>query len=325
MTRKTIPEPEYVLPGHSACPGCGGTLAIRYMLKALGPEVIIAVPACCWAIVPGYWPQCALRVPVHYNAFEATGAAIAGLRAGLDALGRKGVTVVGFAGDGGTVDIGLQALSHSAVRNVDAIYVMYDNEAYMNTGVQHSGETPIGAWTTTTPVPGATLRAREPKKDIIAILAAHQIPYAATVSVGFPEDFVKKVQKAQRVKGLKFIHALTPCPAGWRFDSSKTIQVAKLAVDCGLFPLYEVENGRWIISRKTIHHTLDAYLKVQGRYGRTPPEIVQLIQQQIDAHWQRLLALEAFTAAGAPGSAPAPTPPPSGAAVDSRLAQDAAP
>jgi len=152
MSRTTIPEEEFAYPGSTGCPGCGANLVMRYLLKGLGGRTIVSIPACCWAVMPGYWPSNCLKVPLLYTAFEATGAAISGLRAALDVKGVEDVTVVGFAGDGGTVDIGLQALSGAAERRTDAIYVMYDNEAYMNTGIQRSGSTPWGAWTTTTPV-----------------------------------------------------------------------------------------------------------------------------------------------------------------------------
>ena len=166
MGKTTIPERELTYPGSTGCPGCGANLVMRYLLKGLGERTIVSIPACCWAVMPGYWPSNCLKVPLLYTAFEATGAAISGLRAALDIKGIDDVTVVGFAGDGGTVDIGLQALSGAAERRTDAIYVMYDNEAYMNTGIQRSGSTPWGAWTTTTPVGSSHGFKHETKKDI---------------------------------------------------------------------------------------------------------------------------------------------------------------
>src|SRR3990170_1668668 len=185
MARLTIPAQELMRPGHSACPGCGATLVMRYLLKALGPNTIVTIPACCWTVIATPFPTTALAVPMVDCAFEATGASMSGLRAAADVLGLGDVTVVGFAGDGGTADIGLQALSGMLERRTDAIYVMYDNEAYMNTGVQRSGATPRGAWTTTTPIDVASRGKAESKKDVMSIVVAHGVPYAATVNVAF--------------------------------------------------------------------------------------------------------------------------------------------
>jgi len=288
----TIPEEEFAYPGSTGCPGCGANLVMRYMLKGLGDRTILSIPACCWAVMPGYWPVSCLQVPILYTAFEATGAAISGLRAALDIKGIKDVTVVGFAGDGGTVDIGLQALSGAAERRTDAIYVMYDNEAYMNTGIQRSGSTPWGAWTTTTPIGTTHGFKHEPKKDIMAIMQAHGIPYAATVSVAHPEDFVRKVKKAKEVRGFRFIHALSPCPPGWRMNPAQTIEVAKLAVDTHVFPLYEIEDGRLHITRKGKSRPVGDYLRLQGRFGHLSEEEIASIQAGIDARYNLLLGRE---------------------------------
>jgi 2-oxoisovalerate ferredoxin oxidoreductase beta subunit len=288
----TIPEEEFTYPGGTGCPGCGANLVMRYMLKALGERTIVSIPACCWAVMPGYWPSNCLKVPLLYTAFEATGAAISGLRAALDQKDVRDVTVVGFAGDGGTVDIGLQALSGAAERRTDAIYVMYDNEAYMNTGIQRSGSTPWGAWTTTTPVGTTHGFKHESKKDIMAIMQAHRIPYAATVSVAHPEDFVKKIAKAKDIKGFRFIHALAPCPPGWRMNPMHSIEVARLAVDTHIFPLYEIVDGRVSITRKGKGLPVSDYLKLQGRFSHLTPEEMDAIQKAVDAQWQTLLSKE---------------------------------
>jgi 2-oxoisovalerate ferredoxin oxidoreductase beta subunit len=265
---------------------------MRYLLKGLGGRTIVSIPACCWAVMPGYWPSNCLKVPLLYTAFEATGAAISGLRAALDVKGVEDVTVVGFAGDGGTVDIGLQALSGAAERRTDAIYVMYDNEAYMNTGIQRSGSTPWGAWTTTTPVGNSHGYKHESKKDIMAIMQAHKIPYAATVSPAFPEDFIKKVEKAKSIKGFRFFHALSPCPPGWRTNPSLSIEVARLAVDTRIFPLYEIEDGKVRITRKGKGLPITDYIKVQGRFQHlTEPEI-EAMQKAVDDVWILLLLKE---------------------------------
>ncbi len=293
MASVTIPEEEFTYPGGTGCPGCGANLVMRYLLKGLGERTIVSIPACCWAVMPGYWPVSCLRVPMLYTAFEATGAAISGLRAALDVKEVPDVTVVGFAGDGGTVDIGLQALSGAAERRTDVIYVMYDNEAYMNTGIQRSGSTPWGAWTTTTPVGTTHGFKHEPKKDIMAIMQAHGIPYAATVSVAHPEDFVRKITKAKGIHGFRFIHALSPCPPGWRMNPAQTIDVAKLAVDTHVFPLYEIENGRLKITRKGKGVPVSAYIHLQGRFGHLTDEEVASIQGAIDARYKLLLEKEA--------------------------------
>jgi 2-oxoisovalerate ferredoxin oxidoreductase beta subunit len=292
MTKTTIPAEEFTYPGSTGCPGCGANLVMRYLLKGLGERTIVSIPACCWAVMPGYWPSTCLKVPILYTAFEATGAAISGLRAALDAKGVEDVTVVGFAGDGGTVDIGLQALSGAAERQTDAIYVMYDNEAYMNTGIQRSGSTPWGAWTTTTPVGTTHSFKTEPKKDIMRIMRAHRVPYAATVSVGYPEDFVKKVEKARKVKGLRFIHAYSPCPPGWRMNPARTIEVARLAVDTHMFPLYEIEQGRVRITRKGKGVPVSDYLRLQGRFSHLTEGEVADLQHAVDSAWAELLAEE---------------------------------
>jgi pyruvate/2-oxoacid:ferredoxin oxidoreductase beta subunit len=294
MARLTLPAEEYLLSGHSACPGCAATLVMRYLLKGLGPRVLLTVPASCWTVIGTPFPTTSLEVPMVDCAFEATGAAISGLRAGADALGLEDVTVVGLAGDGGTADIGLQALSGMLERRTDGIYVMYDNEAYMNTGVQRSGSTPQGAWTTTTPVADGSRGKAEPKKDIMEIVLAHRPPYAATVNVAFPEDFVRKVQRARDVRGPRFLHAFSPCPPGWKFPPEKTIELGRLATDTNLFPLYEVEDGRLRMTRKLGRaKPVSEYLRLQGRFGHVTDDEVAGIQREVDARWARLLAREA--------------------------------
>jgi pyruvate/2-oxoacid:ferredoxin oxidoreductase beta subunit len=229
-------------------------------------------------------------------AFEATGASISGLRAAADRLGLKDVTIVGFAGDGGTADIGLQALSGMLERRTDGVYVMYDNEAYMNTGVQRSGATPEGAWTTTTPVDEYSRGKLEPKKDVMAIIAAHSPAYAATVNVAFPEDFVKKVQKAKAIKGPRFFHALAPCPPGWRYSSEKTIEVGRLATDSNIFPLYEIDHGVYRVTRKLgVAKPVQEYLRTQGRFAHLSEKEIAQIQAEVDTRWKRLLALETLS------------------------------
>jgi 2-oxoisovalerate ferredoxin oxidoreductase beta subunit len=280
--------------GHSACPGCGPALAMRLLLKGLGPRTVVSIPACCWTVIATPYPTTALGVPMLDNPIEATGASISGLRAAADVLGLQETQVVGFAGDGGTTDIGLQALSGMLERRTDALYVMYDNEGYMNTGIQRSGATPAGAWTTTTPIVGASRGKPEPKKDIMGIVRAHRPTYAATLNPSFPEDFVAKVERAKSLHGPRFFQVLSPCPPGWRFSSEQTIHLGRLATDTGLFPLYEIRDDRVIVTRKLGRlKPVREYLSGQARFAHLGGAEVEAIQLDTDRRWQRLLRDEA--------------------------------
>jgi 2-oxoisovalerate ferredoxin oxidoreductase beta subunit len=293
VAKLTIPSQELMYAGHSACPGCGPALAMRLLLKGLGPRTIVSVPACCWTVIGTSFPTTALGVGMLDNPIEATGASLSGLRAGADALGMKDVNIVGFAGDGGTVDIGLQALSGMLERRTNAIYVMYDNEAYMNTGIQRSGATPWGAWTTTTPTTGGLHGKPEQKKDIMAIVLAHRPVYAATLNPSFPEDFDRKVERARDLAGPRFFHVFTPCPPGWKFDSAQTIALGRLATDTGIFPLYEVLDGELHITRKGgALKPVAEYLAAQGRFRHLTPADVEQIQARVRSDWQKLLQRE---------------------------------
>ncbi len=287
-----IPREELVASGHVACPGCGGSLAMRLVLKALGPKTIVTMPACCWTIVSGPFPQTALSVPLLHAAFETTAATAAGIRAALDMQGDTETTVLGWAGDGGTFDIGLQALSGAAERNEDILYVCYDNEAYMNTGIQRSSATPWGAWTTTTP---AATPKSHPKKDMMAILAAHRIPYAATATVGHPVDLVEKVRKAKGIRGTRFIHVLSPCPPGWRVADEETVDLARMAVRTRVFPLVEVEHGqRWRLTADHPGDPVEPYIRRQGRFRHLTPEQIRSVQADVDARWETLTRRVAY-------------------------------
>jgi len=282
-----IPKEEWLGSGHLACPGCGATQSMRYALKALGEKTIIVLPACCWSIIAGPFPYSSVRVPLYHSAWETGGATAAGVRAGLDIQGDTETTVLAWAGDGGTFDIGIQALSGAAERNDDIIYICYDNEAYMNTGIQRSSATPWGAWTTTTPVRHFKTR---PKKDMMMIMAAHKIPYAATASVAYPDDFIAKVKKAKSIRGTRFIHIYSPCPPGWKIPSDISIQLARLAVESKVFPLYEIEDGeRYTLNRIPAGVPIADYLKPQGRFRHLSREQIQFIQERVDADWERLL------------------------------------
>ncbi|MCD6399772.1 3-methyl-2-oxobutanoate dehydrogenase subunit beta [candidate division WOR-3 bacterium] len=288
MIRTTIPQEEVLQSGHLACPGCGASIAMRYALKALGRNTSLDIPACCWSVIDGPFPHSAVGVPLYHTAFETAASVASGVRAGYDILGKKDVNVVAWAGDGGTYDIGIQALSGAAERNDDILYVCYDNEAYMNTGIQRSSATPWGAWTTTTPVEHPKDR---PKKDLVAIFAAHRIPYIATVTVAYPEDFVKKFQKAKDIKGTKFILILSPCPPGWKTRPEDTIKLSRLAVQTRIFPLLEIEKGiDWKLTMKVKKPVpVIEYLKLQGRFRHLTEEDVKYVQKSVDWEWELLM------------------------------------
>jgi pyruvate/2-oxoacid:ferredoxin oxidoreductase beta subunit len=224
-------------------------------------------------------------VPVFHTAFETAAIMATGIKAAKLQQG-KDTTVVAWAGDGGTFDIGLQALSGAAERNEDIIYVCYDNEAYMNTGIQRSSSTPIGTWTTTTPDERPESR---PKKNIMEIMAAHRIPYAATASIAFPEDFIHKMQKAKGIRGMRFFHVLAPCPTGWRVPSAWSVKIARLAMHTNVFPLYEVEDGTvFRITVNSPHLPVRAYLEPQGRFRHLNEAQVETIQRITDRRWDDL-------------------------------------
>ncbi len=278
---------ELMTSGHLACQACGGAMIMRHCLKALGEDTICVIPASCWSIIAGNWPYSSLKVPVLHTAFETSAAAASGIRAALEIKGRENTKVLAFAGDGGTFDIGLQSLSGATERNEDIIYVCYDNEAYMNTGIQRSSATPEKAWTTTTP---ETFPKQGTKKNIIQILCAHKIPYCATANVAWPEDLMRKVRKAAETRGTTFIHVLSPCPPGWKIPSEKSIEVARLAVDTKVFPLYEVINGEeYHISVEPKNLPVEDYLKQQGRFSHLGKEDFEFIQQKVDYEWKVLL------------------------------------
>jgi pyruvate/2-oxoacid:ferredoxin oxidoreductase beta subunit len=284
-----IPQEEFLYSGHTACPGCGAVLALKYVLKGLGPRTIIVIPPSCAGTISAPFPFSSLKIPVLRIPFEATAISASGVRAALDAMGKKEIQVLGWAGDGGTFDIGLQALSAAAERNDDIVYVCYDNEAYMNTGIQRSSATPEGAWTTTTPSPYVK---ETPKKDIVRIMAAHKIPYIATASVGYPVDLINKVKKAKELKGTKFILVLSPCPTGWRYSSEMTIRIAKLATETGLFPLYEIEDGeRYLLSQKHPRKPLQEYFSLQGRFRNLKEEEIRKTEEKVRRDWDYLTRL----------------------------------
>lgn len=287
MRQFNIPDADYMSPGHLACAGCGAAIAMKFALKALGRQTVVIIPAGCWAIIAGTYPYITLKVPILHTAFETSGAAASGVRAALDMKGDRDTTVMAWAGDGGTFDIGFQSLSGAVERNDDFIYVCYDNEAYMNTGVQRSSATPYGTRTTTTPGKGWK---KTRKKNIVEILAAHRIPYAATASIAFPEDMVKKFQRAKEIKGgTRFIHIFATCPTGWRTPTETSVKIARLAVQTNMFPLYEVEDGlKYTINCKGDRPVAE-YLKLQGRFKHLTDNDIKNIQETADKDWNILL------------------------------------
>ncbi|MCS7385847.1 MAG: pyruvate synthase subunit PorB [archaeon GB-1867-005] len=293
ITVKDLPVEEYLLAGNASCPGCPASLGLRMLGKALGGKLILVVPACCSTIIQGAFPKTAANFPVLNIAFAASAATASGVAAGLEVKGEKDVHVVVWAGDGGTADIGIQALSGAAERGDNIIYICYDNEAYMNTGIQRSGATPYGAWTTTT-----WTGKKEFKKDVPMIMAAHNLPYIATACVAYPLDFIAKVRKAAKYRGTKYIHLLAPCPPGWRFPSEKTVEVGRLAVLTGMWALYEIENGVFRLTGpsaalidKARRKPIREYLKLQGRFAKMSDEDVEKLQEFVDMQWEHYKAL----------------------------------
>jgi pyruvate/2-oxoacid:ferredoxin oxidoreductase beta subunit len=248
---------------------------------------VLTIPACCWTVIDGPFPYSSVGVPLFHTAFASAASTAAGIRAAFDIMG-KNPNIVAWAGDGGTYDIGLGTLSGAAERNDDMIYVCYDNEAYMNTGIQRSSSTPIGAWTTTTPVENPKERY---KKDIISIIAAHRIPYMATASIAHPEDMIEKFKKAKDIKGMRFLLVFAPCPTGWKYAPQLTVKLARLAVNSRVFPLLEIENGiKWKLT-KEISRVIPVadYLKDQGRFKHLDKKQIEQIQKNVDEDWDRLL------------------------------------
>ncbi|MBN2309611.1 MAG: pyruvate synthase subunit beta [Candidatus Hydrogenedentes bacterium] len=282
-----------MLPGNRACAGCGLALAYRYILKALDGRAIMCVPASCLTVLGGMYPVSSVRMPWLNVTFPSTAATASGVVAGLKALGRKDVTVVAMAGDGGTVDIGIQALSGAAERNTDLLYICYDNEAYMNTGVQRSSATPKGVKTTTTPVGGK----REHKKDMAGIMEAHHLAYIATASPAFPDDLYDKVRKARDMRGTRYIHVYAPCPPGWLFHTKDTVNVGRISVETGAVVLYEIEDGAFRLTglSKEIADfdelkPLTTYLECQGRFRDLDAATIEELETRVARRWDRYVA-----------------------------------
>ncbi len=301
FTPKTLPQEEPLVSGHRACQGCGEVLALRMVAKAIGSPMIAVSATGCMEIISSPYPQSAWAVPWIHVAFENAGAVASGVEAGLKILMAKGripeqkVVVVAFAGDGGTADIGLQSLSGALERGHDFIYVCLDNEAYMNTGIQRSSSTPFGAMTTTSPAGKITAGQTTWKKNLPAIMAAHNIPYVATGSPAYQLDLMNKAKKAALIKGPAYLHVYSPCPTGWRHGTDLAIEVSRLVVETNIMPLFEVIEGQYIVRKNTKPKPVEEYLKLQRRFSHLTPDLIEIIQKRVDGEYEKLLRLEACT------------------------------
>ncbi len=284
---------EQVYSGAQSCRGCGWSLLVRHLADMLGPDTVYVVPASCFSIISGPYPMSELKASIVHTVFAAAPATATGVRASLDKQGKTTTTVAVLAGDGGTFDIGLQALSGAAARGENILYIVNNNGAYMNTGIQTSTATPYGAVTTTNP--GSHFKKTWPK-DLMGIVAAHNLPYSATASLAFLEDLRRKVQKAKLTQGFRLLMIDGPCPPGHKYEPSQSIGIARLAVETKLFPLFEVERQRYTLNywpRKNI--PVAECLKLQGRFRHLfLPEnkhLLDEVQSQTDDYWNRLLRL----------------------------------
>jgi pyruvate ferredoxin oxidoreductase beta subunit len=285
---RDVPKEEYLAPGHRLCAGCTAGTAIRQILKVAGPNTVVVSATGCVEVATSYFPQSAWRVPWVHIAFENAAAVASGIESAMKALLRKGKTdeklnIIALGGDGGTFDIGLQALSGAMERGHDFVYICYDNEAYMNTGVQRSSATPFCAATTTCPAGRFSSGQSTEKKDLVGIALAHNIPYAATATPAYPFDLMNKTRRAIDVNGPALLHVLTPCPTGWRFDIDKGIDYGKMAVLTGLWPLYEVADGKMRLTVQVPRREpVKKYLEAQGRFKHLRPQDIEAIQKRAD-------------------------------------------
>jgi pyruvate ferredoxin oxidoreductase beta subunit len=294
VTIKEIPEEELIFCGNASCAGCMANLALRHALKALGPNTTLTIPAFCTAVIQGLYPKVSHKVPILNTMFMASASTASGLIAGYE-VQKKDTTVLAWAGDGGTYDIGIQALSGAAERNENFIYACYDNNAYSNTGIQRSSATPYGATTTTTPEFNQFVR-----KDIALIMADHNIPYLATTIASEPRDLIDKFKKAKSIHGMKFILILVPCPLAWRYDMWDGVEIGKLAVKTGAWILWEKEGDKYrftglsklIAEGKLERLPAIEYLKPQGRFKNLlkNPKALKRFEDEIDRAWKNMKA-----------------------------------
>jgi len=308
FSARLLPQEELFVQGHRACQGCGPAIVLRQVAKALGPNTIVVNATGCMEIIVSPYPYNSWRLPWIHTAFENTAATASGVEAAIAILKKKGrfytdrerIKVLAIAGDGGTADIGLQALSGALERGHDFIYMCYDNEAYMNTGVQRSSATPFGASTTTSPAGSASSGQFSQKKPLAEIAVAHHIPYVATASPSYPFDLIEKFKKAREIVGPSFMHVFAPCPTGWRCGSETSVKLGRLAVETGIFPLYEVVDGKWRmtvdtgdllpISKYDEVRDIRGYLKMQGRFRHLTDDLIDQIQKQTIMTYKAILA-----------------------------------
>ena len=284
MSNLDITEQGIFCSGHSACPGCIEALSVRHIMNVIGQNAVAVIPPSCMAVISGLQPYSSLRIPVYQTTLESSAASASGIRRALDKQGKHDTQVLVLAGDGGTYDIGFQSLSSAVERNEEMIYICLDNEGYMNTGGQKSSASPQYARTGSTPAGKMTK-----KKNLTEILAAHGIPYVATASAGHLDDLVYKVNKAKRIRGSKVITVLIPCLDGWGLPDNFGIAAARLAVETGIFPLYEVEGGtKYTLNHRAKTRAVADYLLLQKRYEHLTPEDVISIQASVDLNWERL-------------------------------------
>lgn len=282
--------------GHRGCIGCGEALALRHVIKALGKDIILVNATGCMEIIASAFPTSAWKIPWIHTLFENASAVASGVETAIKVMKRKGiypkdqrVKVVAIGGDGATADIGLQSLSGALERGHDFLYVCFDNEAYMNTGIQRSSETPFGASTTTSPAGSHSIGQVTWKKDMAGIAAAHNIPYVATASPAYPFDLIEKVKKAKAIHGPSYIHVYSPCPTGWRCPPNLSVKLGRMVVENGLFPLYEVENGKYKLSIDFDKLTpINEYLRLQGRFKHLSEDNIKYIQETADSKWKAL-------------------------------------
>ena len=293
-------KPEILTGGHRACAGCGGSVVLRQVLRAVEGHVVVSFATGCMEVVTTIYPYTAWKIPYIHNAFENSASTMSGVVAAYESLKRQGkidkeINFIAFGGDGGTYDIGLQALSGALERGHNFLYVCYDNEAYMNTGIQRSGSTPFNANTSTTPAGSVVPGKQQWKKPLTDICVAHGIPYAATASPHDYRDLIGKVKKALATKGPKFMNIMASCNRGWRFVPNDAIDATRLAYETCIYPIYEVENGVYTVKKPPNKKPVSDYLKAQARFKHFTDETVKQYQEAVDARWNWLLEMEDFT------------------------------
>lgn len=304
-TVRDLPREEYFGPGQLTCAGCGPSIAVRWILKAAGKDTIVVNATGCIEVTTTQYPYTAWGLPYIHVAFENSAAVASGIESAIKVMNKKGLIsekpkVIAIAGDGGTYDIGLQSLSGMLERGHKVLYILYDNEAYMNTGIQRSGGTPHFAWTTTSPVGEVQKGKQQLKKDIFSIVIAHKVPYAATASIAYPIDLANKVKTALEYteEGPTFLHVIAPCPPGWKYEEKLTVDLARLAVETGYFPLMEWDHSKLRLNPpsdrlvdKRNRRPLIEFLKPQGRFSHMTEADIKEMEKEIDAYWDYIVRL----------------------------------